>query len=122
MKKITLLAALALVFFSAECLAGVTFIDHSPQHSSSNNGSSHYTPSYNPPATPPAPTTETICRNKGFNRSSCPNGQYGVFVCSDDSNFFKYCCPNENKYTIQECEAQGMTAVGAGCHGLYACQ
>ena len=123
MKKITLLVIFALAFMSAECLAGVTFIVDSPQHASRNSGgSSHYTPGYTPPVTPPVQTNETICRSKGYNRNSCPSGQYGVLTCPEDSSYYKYCCPNENRYTFEECQQQGMGVAGAGCHGLYACQ
>ena len=123
MKKITLLATLALVFLSAECFAGVTFIVDSPQHSNNSASNNGYTPSYTPPSQPPATqSTETICRNKGYIRNSCPAGQYGVRLCPDDTNYFTYCCPNENKHTPQECEQQGMVAGSYNCHGLYACQ
>ena len=121
MKKITMLVAFALIFISAECLAGVTFIVDSPQHSSrSSGGSSGYSDPF--PSTPTPPSPETICRRNGYNRNNCPAGQYGVLSCPEDSSFYKYCCPEENRYTPAECEQQGMVAVGAGCRGLYACQ
>ena len=122
MKKFALMTAVALVFMSAECFAGVTFIVDSPQHasrSSGNSGNYNSSPSF-PTITPPS--SESICRSKGYNKNSCPAGQYGVLPCEDDTSYYKYCCPNENRYTPSECEAQGKRAVGGGCHGLYACQ
>ena len=119
MKKIALFTALTLVFMTANCLAGVTFIVDSPQHTSRNSGGSGYH-NTNPTA-PTQPSPETICRSRGSNRNGCPSGQYGLIPCPESGNFYKYCCPEENRYTPEECEQQGMVAVGGGCHGLYTC-
>ena len=118
MKKTTLFTAFALIFMSAECLAGVTFIVDSPQHSTRNQGNST---NYTSP-TMPTQSPETICRSKGYNREGCPSGLYGLKPCPENGSFYQYCCPNENKYTPEQCIQQGMVAFGGGCHGLYACK
>lgn len=98
MKKIILLAFISLVFYTADCLAGVTFIVDSAQHSSrsaSTNSQGQNTPGQ--------PNNSERCVQLGYNKNSCSDGSYPNLKCPYDQSYFKYCCPTQFENNFSQC-------------------
>lgn len=66
-------------------------------------------------------TSVSICKNSGYSRTSCRQGEYGVETCPSNSHYFKYCCPADCVYTKQDCKNMGMLP-DRSCHGYYSCK
>ena len=61
------------------------------------------------------------CKNAGYRQSKCPSSQNGVSQCPYDSSYYKYCCPKEYQFTVNECIKNGLRASRNSCGGLYKC-
>ena len=91
MKKIILFIFASLIFFSANSLAGVTFIVDSPQHSSRFDQ-------------PSQPSSSEKCIQAGYNKDSCPDGSYANMKCPYNLSYFKYCCPKQFENDYSKCD------------------
>lgn len=69
-----------------------------------------------------APATESnSCENEGYKILTCEEGFYPVTPCPYNPYYYKECCPEEYKYTPQECYDQKKSPSTYNCGGYYAC-
>lgn len=98
MKKIILLTFASLIFCTADCLAGVTFIVDSAQHSSRSASTNS-----NNTNTPAQFNNSERCIQSGYNKSSCPDGSHATIQCPYNQSYFKYCCPTQFGNDFSQC-------------------
>lgn len=73
------------------------------------------TPNYNIDA-------KTRCGSEGYTYSKCSNGFFLADPCPYDYSFYANCCPDNYRYTAEECRAQGKTLGTYSCGGFYKCE
>lgn len=107
-KFICLVSALVLGLSSA-VNAGVTFL---PAASSSVGSTGHSS----------AQSSDQKCISAGYSRTSCAKGQILSEQCPYNSSYYKRCCPEDYRYTKEECTRAGLRPSARKCGGLYSCQ
>jgi len=108
MKNISLIFAAVLLFGATQSFAGVTFLP-ATDGAVGSGSSSGYT------------SSEQRCRSQGYTRTSCGAGQILVGECPYDSSYFQSCCPEEYRFTKEECLEAGLHYSESNCAGFYKC-
>ncbi len=109
-KVVGFLTLLFCVLIAANAFARAQFIIDSKSHTQrdTSNSSTHS-------------STFRTCPSMGYTQTSCPAGEHGVESCPINSQYFKYCCPQEAIYTASQCRTMMRKPTG-GCHGYYKCE
>lgn len=118
MKKLLLLTSLICFFYTTETSAGIRFImDTNAGIKDSNKTNDSYqsdTENYD------AVNTDS-CLAEGYNKTSCEAGFFPADPCPYNSGYYANCCPEEYKYTKQDCISQNKTFSTFSCGGYYKC-
>lgn len=64
---------------------------------------------------------QTLCTQNGYTKTSCSEGFILADVCPYLSNYFATCCPEEYRYTQEQCQAQNKNIGPYTCGGYYKC-
>ncbi len=62
------------------------------------------------------------CKQAGFTYQKCPEGYRPIGECPYSSGFYMGCCPNQYKYTAEQCIAARMRPSQSSCMGYYYCE
>ena len=69
-----------------------------------------------------AQTSEQKCKSAGYSRTSCGNGQILADQCPYNRSYYKSCCPEDYRFTKEECTRAGLRYSSNSCGGLYRCR
>ncbi len=108
MKKLNLIFAVVLLLGATQASAGVTFLPAAEGAVGSTGGSGVADPAQR-------------CRNQGYTLTSCGAGQILVGECPYDHSYFRNCCPEEYRFTKEECLEAGLYYSQSNCAGFYKC-
>lgn len=111
MKKVKLICLVSALILgiSGSALAGVTFLPAAGGGVGSSSKSST------------SQSSDQKCLNEGYSRTSCGNGQVLTKQCPYNNNYYKSCCPEEYKFTKDECTNAGLRYSSNSCGDLYRC-
>lgn len=62
------------------------------------------------------------CNQAGFTYQTCPDGYRPIGECPYANGFYMGCCPNQYKYTAEQCIASRMKPSQNSCMGYYYCE
>lgn len=112
MRKINVicLAAALMLGFATIAEAGVTFLPATGGSvGSSNKGNA-------------SQSSDQKCISEGYSRTSCGNGQILADQCPYNRSYYKSCCPEDYRFTKEECTRAGLRYSSNSCGGLYRCR
>lgn len=128
MLKQTILCLFLLSIMMTSAQAGIRFIANDSASSSgsssgtsgSGSGQGGIKPTYR------EPTFEIDyakqCRQAGFVHQSCESGYRPIGECPYMNGYYMGCCPNQYKYTAEQCIAARMKPSANACMGYYYCE
>ncbi len=61
------------------------------------------------------------CIEQGYNKTSCSEGFFLADSCPYAPEYYANCCPDEYKYTREECISQNKPIGTYSCGGYYKC-
>lgn len=97
-------------FYTNQALADIRFIMDTPASPQYNSQDKNYDLD-----------KQSLCIENGYNKTSCSEGFILAEVCPYLSTYFANCCPEEYRYTKEECQSQNKTAGPYNCGGYYKC-
>ncbi len=119
MKKLIFLTVISLFLYHPTTNAGIRFIMDTDAGISGGSNSKKTTDSYQNDNY--NTDGKSLCLAEGYSKTSCEEGFFPADPCPHSFGYYANCCPEEYKYTKQDCISQNKTFSTFSCGGYYKC-
>lgn len=65
--------------------------------------------------------TSQSCIDSGFTMEKCPANYIPVYPCPLNNRYFRDCCPQEYRFSANNCYEKGMIPSVESCLGFHSC-